>query len=122
MTLQFDINALALLLSVGHQVGLSSVAKRLLPPPWAACAVVMSIAFAFGGGTYQRSWPDAVVQIASLPLLVWAIPQVRLRWSNEWVRGALLLAGAVVVVIPIIVVFLLLQRYIMQGIAMTGIK
>ena len=34
----------------------------------------------------------------------------------------LLLAGAVVVVIPIIAVFLALQRYIMQGIAMTGIK
>jgi multiple sugar transport system permease protein len=34
----------------------------------------------------------------------------------------LLLAGAVVVVIPVIVVFLFLQRYIMQGIAMTGIK
>lgn len=34
----------------------------------------------------------------------------------------LLLAGAVVVVIPIIAVFLMLQRYIMQGIAMTGIK
>jgi multiple sugar transport system permease protein len=34
----------------------------------------------------------------------------------------LLLAGSVVVVVPIIVVFLALQRYIMQGIAMTGIK
>ena len=34
----------------------------------------------------------------------------------------LLLAGSVVVVIPVIAVFLLLQRYIMQGIAMTGIK
>ncbi len=34
----------------------------------------------------------------------------------------LLLAGAVVVVIPVIVVFLFLQRHIMQGISMTGIK
>lgn len=34
----------------------------------------------------------------------------------------LLLAGSVVVVIPVIVVFLVLQRFIMQGIAMTGIK
>ena len=36
--------------------------------------------------------------------------------------NGLLLAGAVVVVLPIIVVFLLLQRYITQGIAMTGLK
>lgn len=34
----------------------------------------------------------------------------------------LLLAGAVVVVLPIIAVFLLLQRHILQGIATTGIK
>ena len=37
-------------------------------------------------------------------------------------RYGLLLAGAVVVVIPVIAVFLVLQRHIMQGIAMTGIK
>ena len=34
----------------------------------------------------------------------------------------LLLAGAVVVVLPVLVIFLVLQRHIMQGIAMTGIK
>ncbi|MGH3386143.1 MAG: carbohydrate ABC transporter permease [Nocardioidaceae bacterium] len=37
-------------------------------------------------------------------------------------KYGLLLAGAVVVVIPVIAIFLALQRYIMQGIAMTGIK
>ncbi len=37
-------------------------------------------------------------------------------------KYGLLLAGAVVVVIPVLVVFLMLQRRIMQGIAMTGIK
>ncbi len=34
----------------------------------------------------------------------------------------LLLAGAVVVVVPVIAVFLALQRYFVQGVAMTGIK
>jgi multiple sugar transport system permease protein len=34
----------------------------------------------------------------------------------------LLLAGSVVVVLPVLVVFLLLQRHIVQGIAMAGIK
>ena len=37
-------------------------------------------------------------------------------------KYGLLLAGAVVVVIPVIAIFLVLQRQIMQGIAMTGIK
>ena len=35
---------------------------------------------------------------------------------------ALQLAGAVVVVVPVLIVFLALQRYFTQGIAMTGIK
>lgn len=34
----------------------------------------------------------------------------------------LLLAGAVVVVVPVLVVFLILQRHFVQGVAMTGIK
>ncbi len=34
----------------------------------------------------------------------------------------LLLAGAVVVLVPILVLFLVLQRYFVQGVAMTGIK
>ncbi len=34
----------------------------------------------------------------------------------------LLLAGSVAVVVPVLVIFLFLQRHIMQGIAMTGIK
>jgi multiple sugar transport system permease protein len=37
-------------------------------------------------------------------------------------RYGLLLAGAVVVVIPVITVFMFLQRHIVQGISMTGIK
>jgi multiple sugar transport system permease protein len=32
------------------------------------------------------------------------------------------LAGAVIVVLPVLIIFVLLQRYFTQGIAMTGIK
>jgi multiple sugar transport system permease protein len=37
-------------------------------------------------------------------------------------KFGLLLAGSVIVVLPVLALFLLLQRHIMQGIAMTGIK
>jgi multiple sugar transport system permease protein len=37
-------------------------------------------------------------------------------------KYGLLLAGSVVVVLPVLVVFLFLQRRIIQGVAMTGIK
>ena len=41
--------------------------------------------------------------------------------QNE-INFGLLLAGAVVVLVPVLVVFLLLQRFFVQGVAMTGIK
>ncbi len=34
----------------------------------------------------------------------------------------LLMAGSVVIIVPVLVVFLALQRHFVQGIAMTGIK
>jgi multiple sugar transport system permease protein len=35
---------------------------------------------------------------------------------------ALLMAGSVVVILPVVIVFILLQRHFTQGIAMTGFK
>ena len=37
-------------------------------------------------------------------------------------RFGLLMAGAVVVVLPVLLIFVALQRYFVQGIAMTGFK
>lgn len=65
-------------------------------------------------------WPLVVAQTEdkfTLPvaLALYSVGQNATKYG-------LLLAGAVVVVIPVIAVFLALQRYIMQGISMTGIK
>ena len=42
--------------------------------------------------------------------------------SQNAARYGLMMAGAVVVVVPILIVFVFLQRYFVQGIALTGIK
>ena len=65
-------------------------------------------------------WPLVVAQTEdkyTLPvaLALYAVGQNATQYG-------LLLAGSVVVVLPVLAVFLLLQRHIMQGIAMTGIK
>ena len=65
-------------------------------------------------------WPLVVAQTEdkfTLPvaLALYSVGQNATKYG-------LLLAGAVAVVIPVIAVFLALQRYIMQGISMTGIK
>ena len=65
-------------------------------------------------------WPLVVAQTEdkyTLPvaLALYAVGQNATQYG-------LLLAGSVVVVLPVLAIFLLLQRHIMQGIAMTGIK
>ena len=65
-------------------------------------------------------WPLVVAQTEdkyTLPvaLALYAVGQNATQYG-------LLLAGSVVVVLPVLAMFLVLQRHIMQGIAMTGIK
>ena len=65
-------------------------------------------------------WPLVVAQTEDKYTLPVALALVSVGQHNT--RYGLLLAGAVVVVVPIILVFLALQRYVVQGLAMTGIK
>ncbi len=65
-------------------------------------------------------WPLVVAQTEDKYTLPVALALYSV--GQNATKYGLLLAGAVVVVIPVIVIFLVLQRYIMQGIAMTGIK
>jgi multiple sugar transport system permease protein len=65
-------------------------------------------------------WPLVVAQTEEKYTLPVALALYSV--GQNATQYGLLLAGAVVVVIPVIAVFLVLQRHIMQGIAMTGIK
>ena len=74
----------------------------------------------FLGSWNNFLWPLVVAQTEdkyTLPvaLALYAVGQNATQYG-------LLLAGSVVVVVPVLVIFLFLQRHIMQGIAMTGIK
>jgi len=74
----------------------------------------------FLGSWNNFLWPLVVAQTEdkyTLPvaLALYAVGQNATQYG-------LLLAGSVVVVLPVLAIFLALQRHIMQGIAMTGIK
>lgn len=74
----------------------------------------------FLGSWNNFLWPLVVAQTEDKYTLPVALALYSV--GQNATQYGLLLAGAVVVVIPVIAVFLALQRYIMQGIAMTGIK
>lgn len=65
-------------------------------------------------------WPLVVAQSEDKYTLPVALALYSI--GQNATQYGLLLAGAVVTVVPVIAVFLVLQRYIMRGIAMTGIK
>ena len=84
---------------------------------WVALATVA--VFAFMGSWNSFLWPLVVAtteDMYTLPvaLALYAVGQNATRYG-------LLMAGSVVVVLPIIALFLLLQRYFVRGIATTGI-
>jgi len=66
-------------------------------------------------------WPLVVARSSDM----WTVP-VGLRSLQVYATGAdvinMQMAGAALAVVPIIIVFLLLQRYFVQGIALTGMK
>lgn len=65
-------------------------------------------------------WPSIVATNQEM----YTLPVALTTYSNGQYQAdyGLLMAGAVVIVGPILLVFVLLQRYFTQGIAMTGIK
>ncbi|GIH96850.1 carbohydrate ABC transporter permease [Planobispora siamensis] len=65
-------------------------------------------------------WPLVVAQSEERYTLPVALALYSIGQNQT--RFGLLLAGAVVVVVPVLVVFVALQRFFVQGIAMTGLK
>jgi multiple sugar transport system permease protein len=92
-----------------------SVVLPLLGPGLATLAILTFLA-----SWNNFLWPLVVAQSEDKYTLPVALALVSVD-QNQTNYG-LLLAGAVLVVLPIVLVFIALQRYFVQGIAMTGLK
>lgn len=75
--------------------------------------------FSFMGSWNNFLWPLVVIHKPSMMTLPLGLSTMSSRFVTDW---NLLLAGTTVSVLPIIAVFLFAQRYILQGIAMSGLK
>ena len=75
--------------------------------------------------TFLASWNSflwPLVVATSQDMFTLPVAVAFLATGQTETNVALLMAGSVVVIMPVIVVFILLQRHFTQGIAMTGIK
>jgi multiple sugar transport system permease protein len=90
------------------------VAMPLVVPALSALAI-----FTFLGNWTAFLWPLIVITDRNLYTLPVGIASFSGEFQTEW---EMVMTGASVATIPTIVVFLLLQRYIIRGIALAGLK
>jgi multiple sugar transport system permease protein len=92
-------------------------ARIMLPlckPAIAALAI-----FAFLGSWDNFLWPLIIINSKEL----WTLPIAMSRFTEQYISQThLQMAGASIMFIPVLVVFLLMQRNFIEGIAMTGLK
>ena len=88
--------------------------------PLCGPAIATLTILTFLGSWNSFLWPLVVATSEGMYTLPVAI--ALFATGQQETNIALLMAGSVVVILPVLIVFILLQRYFTQGIAMTGIK
>jgi multiple sugar transport system permease protein len=94
---------------------LAQVVVPLCGPPLATLGVLT-----FFAQWNNFLWPLVVAQTEDKYTLPVALALYAIGQNNA--RFGLLMAGAVVIIIPVLIIFAVLQRYVVQGIAVTGLK
>lgn len=75
--------------------------------------------FAFMGSWNSFLWPLFIVREETLMTLPVGLATLQGRWLTEW---NLVMAGAVITVLPMLLLYLFAQRYLVQGYVMSGLK
>jgi multiple sugar transport system permease protein len=86
----------------------------LAKPAMAALGIIN-----FMGNWDSFLWPLIVLSSESLYTLPLGLASFTSKWYTDY---AAVNAGAMLSVIPVVIVFLIFQRYFIEGIAMTGLK
>jgi multiple sugar transport system permease protein len=82
-------------------------------------AIAALTIFSFLGSWDNFLWPLIVINSKRL----WTLPIAMSRFTEQYISQThLQMAGASVMFIPVLIVFLLMQRNFIEGIAMTGLK
>lgn len=88
--------------------------------PLCGPAIATLTILTFLGSWNSFLWPLVVASTEDMYTLPVAI--ALFATGQQETNVALLMAGSVVVILPVLIIFIFLQRYFTQGIAMTGIK
>jgi multiple sugar transport system permease protein len=87
--------------------------------PFARPALATLSVLGFMGAWNNFLWPLFVTRDAEIMTLPVALATLQGRWTTQW---NLVMAGAVLAVLPILILFLFAQRYFVQGMTLSGLK
>lgn len=87
--------------------------------PNAKPALATFAVFAFMASWNSFLWPLVIISSESMMTLPLGLATLQGRFTTAW---NLVMAGSTLSVLPIVAVYLVAQRYVVQGVTMTGLK
>ncbi len=114
LTLPRELEEAAFLDGASHWTVFTRVIVPLAGPALATLAV-----FAFMASWNAFLWPLFVVNDLELMTLPVGLATLHGRYLTQW---NLVMAGSVIAVVPMLIVYLFAQRYFVQGVVLSGIK
>ena len=87
--------------------------------PLSKPALATLTVFTFMGNWGSFMWPLLVTNTMTMRTLPIGLESFKTQYSTDW---HLLMAGSVMVMLPIVVIFILTQRYFVESIKLTGVK
>ena len=91
--------------------------KIILPLSKPAIATLTTFTFMGNWGSFM--WPLVVTNTMKMRTLPIGLESFKTLYSTDW---NLLMAGSVMAMLPIIIIFIFNQRYFIEGVKLTGIK
>lgn len=82
-------------------------------------ALATLIVFAFMGSWNNFLWPLVVISTPQLQTLPLALSNLQGQYTTQW---DVVMAGSVVSILPMLALYIFAQKYIIQGVASSGIK
>lgn len=113
-TVPYDLDQAATLDGAGHFRIFFQIMLPLVRPALATLAV-----FAFLNTWNSFLWPLIILRDPTMQTLPVALSTLQGQFSTQW---DVLMAGSVVSIIPMFALYVFAQKYIVQGVAGTGLK
>ncbi|MBM7506113.1 carbohydrate ABC transporter permease [Agromyces aurantiacus] len=110
----FELDEAAALDGAGHFRIFWTVILPNIRPALATLSV-----FAFMGSWNSFLWPLVVLRSPELQTLPVALAGLQGQYTTEW---DIVMAGSVVSILPMLAIYLFAQKYVIQGVANTGLK